>query len=423
MHWLECLEPPVIMAREGRATSRYTIFVPNNSSLDGVVSTRTSKVVSPRLLADHSAGEPDVVYRWSIPDEEGARRHLSALDEVASWLRALGWGVDFAAATADLVEHDSSMNGMNLFLPQLHGGIRTRVPASGFLNHLKECHLAFTERLSAKGINPATQPTHFGQTNYGRSDEWKPPRSIAFELEEVAGGSFAARWGQVQTVAAWLRHLAAQALLQEDLSSSWVDSFVLGHVTTSDRSYRLSFLPLPSVGHRNSDGGVRRVLIVEPRNTNENDSEALDLLRVKLSGRALIEEVTGAAKAVLVTPADQVKVFGLYLGESKVWETVTPIVLHGHNTSGREISVTKTGRLLTQALVSAGIPVSLIDSLEFQGAPYWPGAESAARIRVPRHLANWPRLHVRARFTKPIRGPVFAGIGRHYGIGVFAGRS
>lgn len=45
------------------------------------------------------------------------------------------------------------------------------------------------------------------------------------------------------------------------------------------------------------------------------------------------------------------------------------------------------------------------------------------QMRVPQHLSKWPRYHVSGRFTEPVSGPVLVGIGRHYGIGLFAGRA
>ncbi len=421
MTWLEALDPPEILARKHRGASKYTIFVPNNS-LDGVVSTKTSKAVSPKVIDNHSPGDPDVLFRWRIADEDAARVHLPLLDQLASRLRALGWGIDFAAAEAGLVEDGSNINELELFVPGTRGGTPTRVPAEGLLAHLDECHCAFVGRLSVKGINPSTRPVRFGQTLYGRAGAWRPGRYLALEMEEPGGGTFAGPWDQVQTIAAWLRHAAAQALLQEDLAAPWVDSFVLGHVSTGDRGYRLSFLPLPSIGHRNSDGGVRRILIVEPQGATGGDGEALDLLRIKLPGLALIDEGTRSARAVLVNVADRTKVLPFYIGEGRVWETVTPMVLHGHNTARGEISLGKTDRLLRQAFVSAGIPDSLIETISFQRAPYWAGCEAATEIRVPRHLANWPRVHVHVEFAESVSGPIFVGIGRHYGIGVFARR-
>ena len=263
---------------------------------------------------------------------------------------------------------------MDFFVPSTRGGVTMRVPGDGFLAHLDECHKAFVGRISAQGINPSTRPIRFGQSRYSRAGAWRPRRWIAFEMQDTNGNAFAVGWDRVQTVAAWLRHAAGQALLQEELTAQWVDSFVLGHTTSGDRGYRLSFVPLPSVGHRNSDGGVRRVLIVEPPDASEGDSEALDLLRIKLPGFALIDEDTRAVRAVLVNVVDRGRVLPFYLGAGRVWETVTPIVLHGHNTARREISLAKDG-----PVVAAGICIGW-NSGEFDRNDHVPESAILGRL-------------------------------------------
>jgi len=419
--WLEGLGPPDILARHGHEGQRYTMFVPNNSLGDGK-STKTSKRVEPKILAGHLPGQPDVVYRWRVADEKVAGVHVSALDQIAARLRALGWGIDFAAAIAGLAEASPDADGLELFTPTARGGVSVNVPASGFLAHLDDCHKAFVRRISSDGIDPYTRPTRLGKARYRRADSWQPRRWIAFELQEREGGVFAGRWDQVQTVAAWLRHAAGEALLHEELDAAWVDSFVLGHTAPNELGHRLSFVPLPSVGHRNSDGGVRRVLVVEPPGVTGRHTEALDMLRIKLSGCALIDEDRKAPRAVLADLSDRSKVLPFYTGAARVWESVTPVILHGHNADRGRISMVKTDRLLRQAFTDAGIPEDLIAEIAFQRAPYWAGCEGATEIRVPRHLAQWPRVHVRVEFAEAVEGPVLAGIGRHYGIGVFAAR-
>jgi CRISPR-associated protein Csb2 len=276
-------------------------------------------------------------------------------------------------------------------------------------------------RISTKGIDPYTRPTRFGQARYRRANSPQPRRWIAFELQKADGSRFAARWDEAQTVAAWLRHAAGKALLQEELDEAWVNSYIFGHTGPEALGHRLSFVPLPSIGHQHSDGGIRRVAILEPPSVSRTDAEALDLLRFKLPGSTLTDD-NKSARAILVTPADLQKTLRFYVDEALVWETVTPMVLHGYNTLRDRISIIKTDRLLRQAFEAAGFPETIIKVMTFQRAPYWPGCEAAPDIRVPRHLAPWPRVHVRVEFNQPVPGPVVAGIGRHCGVGLFAAR-
>jgi CRISPR-associated protein Csb2 len=414
--WLEGLGEPEIFARPEKKGQRYTLFVPNNS-LAAEKSTKTSKPVAPRILASRSVGEADVVYRWTLEDPDWARDHIPALDEVASHLRALGWGVDFATAVAELSEA-SAPSGLERFRARRRAGVALRVPRPGLLDDLGQAYCAFTHRISDEGVNPSTRATLFGEVRYCRDNEAPERRSIAFELETLAGKTFAAPWDQAQTVAAWVRHAAAQALAQEELSQAWIDSYVLGHTAPDEAGRRLSFVPLPTVGYQHADGGIRRVLIVEPPEVT--DDEALDLLAVKLCGWTLTDD-DGTARTVLAPPKDSKRVLALYTSRAKVWQSTTPVVLHGHNANRGRISLAKTDRLLCQAFEAAGFHESGIEDIAFQTAPYWPGTGGAAAIRTPFHLNQWPRLHVRVTFREPIQGPVFAGIGRHCGLGVFAG--
>jgi CRISPR-associated protein Csb2 len=421
LHWLESLDPPEILARRHILGKSYTSYVPNNS-LKEAASTKTSKQVKPKLLTSHEPGNPDVVYHWSVPDADAAAQHLPALDRAASKLRALGWGIDFAAASASLDDAGITNKEFSLFTPDTRTGAVHKVPVVGLLDHLEECHSAFRSRISTQGVDPATRPTKFGISRYRNASELRGRRYLRFELLKENGNRFAARWEEAQTVAAWMRHAIGDALLQEDVDEDWVNSYVKGHTSKENLGRRLSFLPLPSVTHSFSDGAIRRALLVEAPDATEAEAEILDLLSIKLPGLALHAEREAEPRAFLAPVIDDQFVFPAYAGSGFNWTTVTPLVLHGHNTSRREISVVKTERLLLQAFDAAGFPERIIGQLFFQTAPYWAGTGAAAAIRVPAHLKEWPRLHVGVVFKECVKGPVLAGLGRHYGLGVFATR-
>jgi CRISPR-associated protein Csb2 len=102
------------------------------------------------------------------------------------------------------------------------------------------------------------------------------------------------------------------------------------------------------------------------------------------------------------------------------WGSVTPVVLHGHNSEHGKFSLKKTEQLLYQAFEKSGYSRQTIAELAFQPAPFWVGTEGALAMRVPEHLKKWPRYHVAVRFHQPVSGPLLVGIGRHYGVGLFA---
>ncbi len=419
LEWLEHQETPEIFARPPQKGKEFTLFVPNNSLSGERKNTKTSKTVRPRILADQAFGQPDVVYQWRFDEETGVSERVRTLDEVASRLRALGWGVDFAAACVELTGGTMQSASLDHFVPDPAGDIALTTSEQGFFAHLSASHLAFTRRITNQGVNPYTRPTQFGHARYRNRATARGRRFIAFELEQPEGGVFATRWDQTQTIAAMIRHAAGEALKKEEMDQAWINSFVLGHNQPEDLGHRLSYVPLPSIGHQHSDGGIRRVLIAEPPSVVAEDREALDLLDIKFAGQILTEYEGGPTRAMLVPVRDQTKVLPFYTRIAAVWETVTPMVLHGFNASRGQISLAKTDRLLCQAFEAAGFPEAGIENLTFQTAPYWGGSGAAGTIRVPKHLAKWPRVHVRVTFKRPVKGPVLAGIGRHYGLGIF----
>jgi CRISPR-associated protein Csb2 len=250
---------------------------------------------------------------------------------------------------------------------------------------------------------------------YERRGEAACPYTVFWLRMSGGEAALSKRWDEAMEVAGWLRHAAAQAL-EGDLKAAEIAGFVLGHGPEgSDASFRLSYVPLPSIGHAHGDGRIRRAMLVEPTMA---DGTVVERLAVKLVGAVLTN--SGGNLACTLGPLPDEKVLGFYTGRSEVWRSVTPVVLHGFNAIRGRISLTKTENLLLRAFEMAGYGAEAIESVAFQPAPLWPGAGAAGEMRVPQHLLKYPRYHVEVRFRNAVTGPVLAGIGRHCGIGVFA---
>ena len=424
LEWLSALPPPEIEYRPTQAGRAFSIFVPNNSLDRTKQSTKTTKRVAPRLLANRIGDGPDLVYRWDTSDSDEVRAHLLALDQLAARLLALGWGIDIAAAVARL-DQRPRRRGYETFAPTKRGGRSLRTLAPGLLAHLRERHEESRRRITPEGVNPYTRPTDFRLARYHRVSEGSSRRWYGFKLQRLDGESFSLPWREVPKAAAWLRHMAGEAMREEygPEDQGWIDSYVLGHTAEHEMGVRLSYIPLPSIGHPYSDGGVRRALIVEPPEVGGRDAETLDLLRIKAPGRRLTRAGDRRPEAVMTSLAVGDGVLQRYVRTARPacsWRTATPVILHGHNAGRKGLSVRKTEKLLFQALAAAGYPAEAVRRLSFQMAPYWPGCAAAAAIMTPRHLNRWPRLHVAIDFSQPIEGPLAIGLGRHCGIGLFA---
>jgi CRISPR-associated protein Csb2 len=156
-------------------------------------------------------------------------------------------------------------------------------------------------------------------------------------------------------------------------------------------------------------------MLVEPATA---DGLIVDRLAAKLAGAVLTD--SGGNAACTLGPLPDERVVDFYTRQAQVWRSVTPVILHGFNATRGQISLTKTDNLLARAFEMAGHAPETIESIAFQQAPLWPGTGAAGEMRAPQHLSKYPRYHVEVRFRSPVPGPVLAGIGRHYGIGLFA---
>jgi len=74
-----------------------------------------------------------------------------------------------------------------------------------------------------------------------------------------------------------------------------------------------------------------------------------------------------------------------YVGESRAWCSVTPVILPGYDdfkalARHDEKQPTKAERLLLKCLIHAGIPIESVESVTLRRAPFWPGSQHPQRI-------------------------------------------
>lgn len=418
LRWLETLPAPEILAVGARAGQKYRISVPNND-MDVAVREwragrhfdpavlRTMKDVKPFLLGSDG---PHITYTWRGVDVDGAT--LTGLRHAVYSLHTFGWGIDMAFADICIGSEDP-VPGLTRWRPEDSGEKLLPVPTEGSLQDLRETYRRSLSCLGAGGVDPDTRPSVYRLQAYGsgavRSE------TTVFDLRVCQGeGAYSKNPQSAMEIAAWMRHAVSQSLLSEGYDEADVNSAALGHGTEAHTG-RLSYLPLPSIGHPNADGRVRRVMV---RGDKGQVDEMVRIIARKLRGSTLTD--SGGNKACRLADSESTQVVNWYTRCGKTWETVTPIILHGHNAQRGQISNHKTERLLLQAFETAGYDPNEIERMAFQPAPFWPNTGSARSYRVPAHLRDWPRYHVSVVFRNAFNGPVIAGLGRHYGIGTLA---
>jgi CRISPR-associated protein Csb2 len=420
LRWLERQPSPVMRAASSTVLKSYQLAVPNNDS-DSVArdwlagkwndgsSIRTMKSIQPRLISDEF---PHVEYEWPVDEEEQAHLFAEKIRPAVNSLYCLGWGVDMACADVQVLERRAERAGWKSWIPDSHGETYN-VPAPGFLDDLESTFERYTKRSSGLGVDTNTRPTAYREQRYRKASATRAPFAT-FGLRTLDGEDIFSRpWPWLIKIGAWMRH-SAGSLLQGTVDDHVLRTQIYGHgENAAEANERMSYVPLPSLHRDHGDARIRRVMICQPRGS---DGKLVRELSLRWRGVSLRSE----EKEECIPCAQNDGVTKLYVGETANWQSVTPVILHGHNANRGVISIPKTEKLLLQAFTMAGLPPETISSLAFQPASFWPGCGAASRIRVPKHLEGFPRYHVEVQFNEPVEGPVLAGIGRHYGLGVFA---
>lgn len=419
LRWLEGQKPPLIRACSTQDAVQYRIAVPNND-MDVIAKEwlagraadpsklKTMKLVNARQMEGNST---HVRYIWSV-DHEEALPMLEPIRKAAHCLHTLGWGVDMAYA--DLTDGE----GLNTLYEPATSGELLAVPMPGTLDDVHATYQRFSKRTMGRGVDTHTRISMLRMQPYRPlGSEIRPVARFLLmkpdtdELKSIA-------WQDCMKVAGWFRHAAAEHL-RDEYGDQFIEEYIQGHTQAADKSRRISYVPLPSIFGKYGDGRMRRGIIVEPP---DSGGEVVRLLELKLTGCTLSNN-HGQLVCCLGPSTANDWTFNQYLPgvPRKTWRTVTPVILHGYNIARHgTISVCKTEHLLLRAFAMAGYGEEMIEGLAFQGAPFWPGTKHASAMQVPNHLEGYPRLHVQVQFKTGVRGPVLAGIGRHYGIGLFA---
>jgi CRISPR-associated protein Csb2 len=421
LEWLQS-RPPVIIAPPSRPGQIITRFVPNNDS-DKVLDRQkrlTAKIFWPTIMS----GAPEVHYLWPV-DQQCS---YPLLTEAARGLSCLGWGIDMAYADSRLVDEPEigKLGGVR-WLP--HPGVfrddgLLRVPREGSMADLRSAHESALSRIEhGQPLHTVRKPGVFDRVFYssaerplGRpvrilalrknSDEWDPyPHA---KLIHVAG--------MVRCAA--IKKMKGYAPEGIGDAGAWVESFVAGHRPEgAETQDRFSYVPLPSIGGEHADGMIRRVIITAPFGC-----EAwLEHLAEQLDGIQLEPEGGGEGPVLERLRADSVA--RRYLAPSRVWATVTPVILPGHDDHKPE----KTVKLIERALRQSGVD----EPCEFtwSALPNFPHCLTAhkydrnrrhAGYFRPKHLESLTALHLQVAFEHASAGPLLIGAGRHCGLGVLA---
>lgn len=469
LRWLEHQPPPQIVAPAGEPGQRLPVYVPNNAmDLTAKAWAKGSEALSKGARPEdnktlktfqptHLRNGNTVHYLWPDPPTD---LPLEALGDAVGRVVALGWGIDLAVAQARVLNADATLAG-HLWRPQdAAGGKTLRVAVAGTLDALIKRHGRFLKRVDAEGFHPVPPITAMGHVHY-RSADAPPARPFrVFELRKPDGKSLAYPPQKLIHLAGMLRHLAIRSTASDKVFSelypgedreraftdseappftedahgwpdadAWVRQYVAGHRDPDAPQHRqLSYLPLPSIGHRHTNPAVRRVMIAgQPGN-----DAMIQWIANRLAGQRLRPDKRTQQKCMtdppVLVPVRSDPIIQRYTAEQRRWATVTPVILPGYT----DRKAGKTRGLIHKALAQAGVtqPCRFIWSQISRFPKSLPanatqGKKSrrktpAGYIR-PDYMLHRTAVHLEITFDAvPVPGPLVIGSARHCGLGVFA---
>jgi len=416
LKWLERQAPPEIIAPAAFESAAYRLYVPDNigdkvakvwsAGRDGdLAEYRTEKDVRPVRLQGEAV-------HYLFRSVEGADEHLATLRCAARAITHLGWGIDMVAG--DVATNTGVLDGQR-WIPGKRGGAVRRCAVAGTLEALERKYAQFLQRLDEGVFRPVSPLTTFALHPYARATDPIPRPFAAFRLlEPITGDRISLDpTRRTRDVAAWLRHAVAEVCQGWPFGST--DALVHGHGEAAEHTEglrtRFSFLPLPTISPRRTEG-IARVLIAATRGIEAE----LGWVRSNLAGHELVWN--DEPVAVLEPLPDSDWVLARYIGKSDHWSTVTPVVLPGHDDGSPD----KAERLLRKAFLHAGFEPEVFDAieeLELRKVGFRAGVALASRYLRPDKIVG-PLFHVRVRFARETVGPIAIGSGRHRGLGILA---
>jgi len=431
LRWLEGLDPPIIAAPKSRRAKLTTSYVPGNlgdafgGDLAKAAKKRNPKNSQPRLL---DADLP-FLYVWTVHDHGDHAPHIVRL---AERLYQLGRGIDFAHATAAVIEMSEAETRLKSHAGTLHyptpggTGPTLRCPARQHsLDSLIIRHAGQMNRLQGGRFRQAPPP------RYVNVAYDCPPsrRHYTLESTETVGQFSPQPLTKIAQLTETIRDLVAARLAPH--YPGQVGRYLTGRdASADDKLRRIRLIPLPSIGHHHVNRDIRRLMIEIPPNCPIPDAD----IHWAASGLNLAVDLDMGEPPALAGPVLVPSHFDAMTahygvnddGETRarLWRTVTPVVLPRVSATKRKANEPEADdeihsvRAIRQALRHAGLdqPATV---RRVQREPFESGGARAGDFAHGSRFAAGRLRHVEILFDQVIAGPLLLGDGRFYGLGLF----
>lgn len=445
--------PPVIVAPRSKIGQAIMRYGPDNDGDDADFQKepekfRSGKHTQPTIFLLDPDQKPEVHYAWHLPEDHNCP--WADIERAARSLTSLGWGIDMAFADARPASEVEvqKLKGIRWHPKKRDWPFRDTLRTPTYdddsgectLCDLRHCHSTFVSRIEhGKPLKTVDKPKIFDRVLYTSIERQIGRPHVVFKLVDENENTFRYPHAKLIHIAGMVRHLAINAMQAEIGGRDWITADWVNHVVrgrkddnSKEEHQQFAYIPLPSIGHEHADAMIRNVLIVAPWGMDRE----LEHLASHLNGMELEPEANHESCESKMRPAIERQIMlhqfnppdgrfikKCYLGESCHWQTVTPVILDGHD----DRKPSKTAKLIETALRRALVETPC--EFTWQALPFHKNCLSAhkydrngrrAGYYRPKHLEDRTMVHVRLRFRNAVKGPLALGAGRYCGLGLFA---
>lgn len=413
LHELERLPPPIVHASAAVEQGRSRAYVVTNTlaSTGGNLNHpgRTSGLRERRSVFPHN---PRVQFVWMTSDDI-ADETVAHLDSLARRVAYLGRSTSVVLMGVRRVDVVELPDGLRAYQPvdDPVGGLRLRVPYPGYTDELTALH---DQGLSAWQASDGARALHCyrpvteedGISLLGASEDVyrSPYRDLVvlrFTDARPAGR-------MTPTFTAALRSMVMGQ------TSHPLPPALHGH--GFDGNPHVAYLGLPVCGSPHADGHLVGLAVAIP---GMDEQERRRILRGILGsdGTGRVElRVPGFRRPFTLEykpdePLPRTATDWHWKRNSAQWVTATPIILDRYPKNG------DLAAGVLRSITNAGLPEPSL--VEVSTAAMTTGAVDLTPRELPRRARGRLFCHARVRFDQAVNGPVLAGAGRYFGVGLF----
>lgn len=405
---LERLPPPLIHASAAGEYRTRGYVVTNARVKEGKHQTHPARIAGFRQRSGSLPRDARVQFDW--PDGDAlSDGSLSLLDRLARRVPYLGRSTSPAILIFSRVSDPEPLPGLTTYEPvEGPGTASLRVPYPGYLDELDELHTADQPAWQAAGARSRRSYRAAGAE--GEVPSPQPPTESPYLdlvilrfVGQRPSGNLVARFTE-----ALRRKVMGQT--EEPLPPA-----LHGHGLPG--MPHVAYLGLPFAGYEHADGQLMALAVAIP---GLDRAERRRILRGILGNdpdRSVSLYVPGIhgdfeLRYAPSDPLPRSATIARWVKPSRAWVSVTPLVLDRYPKDRDLVSAVRT------SFTQAGLPVPCEVELSRQ-----PMTQGAIRLRpgeLPKHSRGRLYTHARVLFDQPVRGPVLAGAGRYFGVGLFA---